>query len=160
MPLHKGNDCFMPIESLFTEAMSMHRSGDLDNAEKLYKNILSRDPDNPDVLNLLGVLSLQSEKLKEAERFIRKAIAVDSSIAEYHFNLGEVLLHNDDKYAAIQSYRKSLEINPNLEIAKKKLVALGGCVRTESGEDCNELTQVHGQLGRNGKNLAFFEISA
>lgn len=129
----------MSIESLFTEAMSKHRAGDLDNAEKLYKNILSRDPNNPDVLNLLGVLSLQSEKLKEAERFIRQAIAVDSSIAEYHFNLGEVLLHYDDEYAAIQSYRKSLEINPNLEIAKKKLVALGGCVRTEPGEDCNEL---------------------
>ena len=67
----------MTVESILSEAMAKHRAGDLDAAETLYNNILAIDPGDPDVLNLLGVLSLQCERLEEAGRLIRKAINVD-----------------------------------------------------------------------------------
>lgn len=124
----------MSIDPLLTEAMAKHQAGDLKIAEILYKEILSIDPKNPDVLNLLGVISLQSNRLQEASRLIRKAIVIDPTIAEYHYNLGEVLLHKGDDKAAIAYFRKSLEINPKLEIANQKLISLGACAQVESRE--------------------------
>lgn len=111
----------MSVESLLTEAMAKHRAGDLDAAETIYQNILSIDPGDPDALNLLGVLSLQSAKLDEAAHLIRKAIVIDPTIAEYHYNLGEVLRHRGDRTAAMDSYRKSLEIDPQMGIAQNQL---------------------------------------
>ncbi len=114
----------MTVESILSEAMAKHRAGDLDAAETLYNNILAIDPGDPDVLNLLGVLSLQCERLEEAGRLIRKAINVDSTIAEYHYNLAEVLRHQGDTDSAQKCYRQSLELNPQLEIAKDHLASL------------------------------------
>lgn len=115
----------MSIESILTEAMTKHQSGDLDAAETLYRNILTIDPGDPDVLNLLGVLSLQCQKLDDAGQLISKAIKIDPTIAEYHFNLGEVLIHKGDHSAAMDSYKRSLEIKPDLDIAKEKVLAFG-----------------------------------
>ncbi len=114
----------MTVESILSEAMAKHRTGNLDGAETLYKEILSIDPGDPDVLNLLGVLSLQCDRLEEAGQLIRRAINVDPTIAEYHYNLAEVLRSQGEADAAQKSYRQSLELNPQLEIAKDHLASL------------------------------------
>ena len=114
----------MTVESILSEAMAKHRAGDLDSAETLYKEILAIDPSDPDVLNLLGVLSLQCERLEEADQLIRTAIKVDPTIPEYHYNLAEVLRHQGKTDAAQKSYRQSLDIDPQLEIAKTQMASL------------------------------------
>lgn len=123
----------MSIASILTEAMAKHQTGDLSAAETLYRDILSIDPGDPDALNLLGVLCLQCQKFEDAGKFIRKAIMINPTIAEYHFNLGEVLLQNGDLNTAIDSYKKSLEINPDLKAAKEKLLLLDQKAAKQSG---------------------------
>jgi tetratricopeptide (TPR) repeat protein len=76
-------------------------------------------------LNLLGVLSLQRGRFEDAGHYIRKAIEIDSTIAEYHFNLGETLTHQGNKHAAIGSYQQSLRCNPQLKVAQDRMDSIG-----------------------------------
>jgi tetratricopeptide (TPR) repeat protein len=71
------------------EAIARHQQGHLHDAERLYRNILSHEPDEPDALHLLGVVSLQFGQVAQAIELIEKAIARYPSVAAFHANLAE-----------------------------------------------------------------------
>ena len=50
----------MSYDLMFQQALALHEQGRFDEAENLYRQILETAPQNPDVLNLLG-LALKSE---------------------------------------------------------------------------------------------------
>jgi cytochrome c-type biogenesis protein CcmH/NrfG len=67
----------------------------------------------------------------DADRKQDDAIAITQLNAEFHpkaarvfFSLGELYLGKGDKTAAADAYRKALEINPDLEPAKKRLAGV------------------------------------
>jgi len=115
----------LPVESILRDAMVKHQAGDLETAKALYQTILARDPMDADALNLLGVLSMQNGRLEDADHFIRKAIKIDPTIAEYHFNLGETLTRQGHKHAAVDSYQQSLRYNPQLKVAQDRMASIG-----------------------------------
>ena len=53
----------------FNQAFNLHQEGKLTAARDLYKEILSEDPKNHEVWDLLGVLYMQAEKYPEADLF-------------------------------------------------------------------------------------------
>src|SRR5687768_3630353 len=57
------------------EAVNAISQGDLPKAESLLKSVLARLPKDADALNLLGVVRGQQQKLAEAERLFRLALA-------------------------------------------------------------------------------------
>ena len=95
------------------EAIAHHRSGNLQNAETLYRQILQSQPNHPDALNLLGVVMRQQQRLEESQRWIRLAIAAASSDARYPFNLGETLRAMEQYENAVVAYQSSLELDPH-----------------------------------------------
>ena len=50
----------------FNKAFQLHSDGILDQAETVYNEILGENPNNAEVLNLLGILKLSQNKLEEA----------------------------------------------------------------------------------------------
>ena len=50
------------------EALSLHRQGQLREAEKIYTRVLKAAPDNFDALNLLGSIKAQLGRMGEAHR--------------------------------------------------------------------------------------------
>src|SRR5262249_4893817 len=48
------------VQDSIRQAIAHHRSGRLAEAEALYRQVLSVEPTNPDALQLLGVVALQS----------------------------------------------------------------------------------------------------
>ncbi len=58
------------------EAIALHNAGALAQAAARYRQVLAREPANFDALHLLGVVALQTGKIKEADDLIGKAIAV------------------------------------------------------------------------------------
>ena len=115
----------MSVDTMLRNAMKEHKAGHFNAAGKLYQKILSYDPNDADVFNLLGVLSLQCGDLFKASYLIRKAIQIRPAIAQYHFNLGCALNRIGDKHAAIESYRESLKLEPGFKIAEESLISLG-----------------------------------
>lgn len=56
------------------DAISRHQSGRLDEAEVLYRRILSADAKNPDALHLLGVIAQQRGNSSQALELISKSV--------------------------------------------------------------------------------------
>jgi tetratricopeptide (TPR) repeat protein len=85
----------MPQSSLsprFRRARQLHQSGELDAAERLYGDILRRDPQHFAALHLLAMLHYQRGRLDHAERLLRAALSLDEACADAQADLGLVLL--------------------------------------------------------------------
>lgn len=78
--------------------------GAIDKARALLETVLAKEPENSKALTERGRISLQSDDLREAETFFRKAIAADSANREAHFRLYQCLAQqpNKEKEAAEQ----------------------------------------------------------
>lgn len=102
----------LDLKEQINKAMRFHQSGDLKNAEKEYREILDLNPDNANVLNLLGLLSHQNKILDDALDYIQKAIKISPS-AYFFESLGRVYLDVGNFSKAIEAYKKSLEFKPD-----------------------------------------------
>ena len=91
--------------ALATEALAHHRSGALDEADRLYRQALALHPDEPDALHGLGALALGRGQSGRAIALIGRAIRVRPEAALYYVNLGRALHeqgHLEEARAALQ----------------------------------------------------------
>ncbi len=70
-------------------AEQYRRAGQLGKAEELCRQLVESGP-NAEALHLLGIIAHQSGRQTEAIEHLRRAIALDGSVALYHANLGEM----------------------------------------------------------------------
>ena len=70
---------YMNTESRLQEGISLHQEGKLDQAELIYQQILQVNPENAEVLHLLGMIAYQVEKYDLAVNLINQAIEIDNS---------------------------------------------------------------------------------
>ena len=61
----------MNSEVSFQTAFEQHQAGNLDEAERIYREILQREPGNADVLHFLGVLLFQKKDYDTAIDLIK-----------------------------------------------------------------------------------------
>jgi tetratricopeptide (TPR) repeat protein len=101
----------MNIGDTLRLAFENHRQGNLKQAELFYKKILKKQPDNPDVLHMLGVLSCQRLNYDSAIKYIEKALRFRSDNPEAHCNLGVALQEKGRLDEAIAHYRRAIELN-------------------------------------------------
>ena len=68
--------------------MGLHNQGNLNEAEKYYRAILSKDPEHIDALHYLGVIAFQVGQNTAAIELINKSLAKNASNASALGNLG------------------------------------------------------------------------
>ncbi|HEX4056465.1 MAG TPA: tetratricopeptide repeat-containing glycosyltransferase family protein [Tepidisphaeraceae bacterium] len=95
-------------------AVQNHRAGKFAEAEKIYRQVLDLQPDQPDALHLLGVLVHQAGRTDLAIELIQRAIAINPNIADYHNNLGRALWGKGRLDEAIASLRRAIQLKPDL----------------------------------------------
>ena len=83
------------------------KSGQLAEAERIYRQILAHDPGNPDALHLLGTLALQANQFPAAIELIGQAIRGNRTEPAFYANLAEAYRHHKMPREAIDSYRKA-----------------------------------------------------
>jgi predicted O-linked N-acetylglucosamine transferase (SPINDLY family) len=76
--------------SLFEQAVELHRAGQVGRAEPLYRRVIKQEPQHGDALFLLGVIMLNSERLKEACALLERAVRVAPNNDTFLSNLGVV----------------------------------------------------------------------
>jgi len=75
-------------------------------------------------LNALGYELFENNKTKEAIEVFKYAVSEYPESANSYDSLGEAYMKSGDKKNAIKNYKKSLELNPNNDNAKKMLKEL------------------------------------
>jgi Tfp pilus assembly protein PilF len=97
---------------LLERAVGHHRRGEGGAARELYRQVLAREPNQPDALHLLGLLSQQEGDPRRAAELIRRAIARDPRAPEFQRSLAGALLALDDREGAKQALRTALSLRP------------------------------------------------
>lgn len=100
-------------DKALAEAASLHRGGQLEQAEKAYRRILRRRPTDARALYLLGIAVHQRRRPKEAIRHFRAALKGDAANPEVHRYLGLALKDAGQPAAAEGAYRDALAMAPN-----------------------------------------------
>ena len=81
----------LTIKETFALAIQNHQRNNLQVAEKLYKEILKKNPSHVDAYNNLGAALQGLKKFEKAKTCYEKAIQINPNYANAHNNLGLVL---------------------------------------------------------------------
>jgi tetratricopeptide (TPR) repeat protein len=100
-------------QELLETARKHHQAGRLAEAEALYGQILSSEPENAEALHLLGQALFQAGKPLEGLPLIQKAIGLNGNRATFHFNLGVLLMALDRNPAAVAAFREATKLHDN-----------------------------------------------
>ena len=76
------------MHPLLREALELHQSGRLAEAEKAFQQVLQIAPHHALAIEQLGVIALQTRRAAQAVELISRAISIDDQIADWHVNLG------------------------------------------------------------------------
>lgn len=103
----------VPIHHAFNAALQHHHAGRLAEAERIYRQILARQPSHIDALHNLGVLAHQTGRNDIAADLIRRAIALNPNFPEAQSNLGSVLRDLGQLQEAIAACRSAIALRPD-----------------------------------------------
>lgn len=101
------------IAQMLAHAIEAHRSGQVQQAETLYRQIIAQQPDHPDALQMLGILCSQRGAHTNAEHFLSRAAGLRPRNSVIHNNLGEARRRRGALADAAASYRQALTLRPD-----------------------------------------------
>ncbi|HWR01331.1 MAG TPA: tetratricopeptide repeat protein [Chlorobaculum sp.] len=101
------------IDQRIQQAVELHRQGQFVLAQSIYEEILETRPDHFEALNLLGLLSVQTQNHRRAVDLIDQAIAIFPDNAASHFNRGMALQALGQPEAAVAGYEKAIGLRPD-----------------------------------------------
>jgi protein O-GlcNAc transferase len=144
------------IADALKAGMDCHHSGDLRQAEQIYRRILQADPRHAQALHLLGLIAYQAGNHPLAVQYASAAIRLDGRQAEYHTTLAEAHRKLGQPAEAVSCYRQALRIQPDYAVAHNNLgtllqargdlAAAGDCYR-EAVRVEPEYADAHRNLG-------------
>ncbi|HEY6578033.1 MAG TPA: tetratricopeptide repeat protein, partial [Rhizomicrobium sp.] len=96
-------------------------------AEQIVSRLLAVVPEDPQALQLMGVVHGMQGRFDEAENFYRRSLAVDPAQPHVHRNLGNLLKNRRRFDESIREQREAIRLKPNYVEAHLDLaLALSG----------------------------------
>jgi predicted O-linked N-acetylglucosamine transferase (SPINDLY family) len=99
--------------SNFEEAILFYKSAKFLETQKICENLLKKDPNNFELLNLIGATFLQLKLYSEAEISIKKSIQINPNHHALYNNLGVIYKEKKIFKDAIENFNKAIELKPN-----------------------------------------------
>ncbi|MBF0281909.1 MAG: tetratricopeptide repeat protein [Zetaproteobacteria bacterium] len=112
------------LQKKFSQALAHHQAGRLSEAEKLYQQILSKNPRHADALHLLGVIACQTGVREHGIALIQQALALSPNNADFHANLAHAFNAHGEPHHAIFHYEQALITQPDYAGAAANIQAL------------------------------------
>lgn len=101
------------IDKNIKKAISLHQNHQLFEAEKLYKKIISLDPDNFNANHLLGALFVQTKNYTEGMSYIKKSISINPKNAWPYNNLANAQIQLKDYKEALKNCNHAIFLDLN-----------------------------------------------
>ncbi len=98
-------------ENSIAAAVTLHRQGQFDQAARIYGAILAANPDQPDALNLLGLIRHQQGRNIEALQFIGAALERAEQSLDIRNNFALVLGALGRQEEALAQFERVLAVN-------------------------------------------------
>jgi tetratricopeptide (TPR) repeat protein len=83
----------MTVEQTLQAAITHHQTGELKDAERLYRSILTEEPKHPDANHNLGVLLKQGEQADRALPFLKIALETNPNQGQFWVSYIDTLIH-------------------------------------------------------------------
>jgi len=101
------------LQTLCHAAQHQHQAANHAQAADLCRQVLAVAPNHAEALNLLGVIACENDHSAQGAALIRRAIASNGTIANYHANLAGALTQLGQFEAAITTCQHALTLAPN-----------------------------------------------
>jgi len=112
----------MQQQSELARAFGLAQRGEFEQAERICRRILKQAPQHAPATHMLGIVFKNAGDNGLAERYMRKSLLLDSSIADFHANLAVVLRRLDRLEEALCKYRDALALDRGSKAAQVGLV--------------------------------------
>ena len=100
------------MNELLNQAFDLHKQGQLGEAEKLYKELLTQSPDNIQVLDLLARIKISQKKYQEGITINKKILELDSQNENALFDIALAYKNEGLLKESIDFYNKVITLNP------------------------------------------------
>ncbi len=100
-------------DNLLDKAKKLHLSGKINEAHKLYSELIKEKQDDYLLLYLFGTTFLQLKKYNEAIKYLNLSIEKNSRLANSFNNRGIAYAENKNFKQAINDYDKAIELQKN-----------------------------------------------
>lgn len=101
------------VRDLLQDALNHLNRADFAKGEDALLNTLNQHPDEPDALQLLGVLRRAQGKIPEAEDLFRRSLALRPDQPHVQHNLGNLLRIDGRHDEGIAALREAIRLKPN-----------------------------------------------
>ncbi len=104
----------MTEKDYLREGLALINKGDLEGAEAILKEGLSKEPDDEKLLNLMGWVLYQREKYEEMIEVYKNLVKKNPQQSfSLFYNLGRAYFNLKEYRSAIDAFNKTLELAPN-----------------------------------------------
>jgi predicted O-linked N-acetylglucosamine transferase (SPINDLY family) len=105
------------INNLLEQGILFHKKNSLNEAKKIYKEIIEIEKENFQAIHLLGVVFCQQKDYNEGIRLIEKSLQINNKNYSALNNLGNIFLELKKYPEAIEKYKRALHLNENYTAA-------------------------------------------
>jgi Flp pilus assembly protein TadD len=113
-------------EGRYYQAAALFLAGQANDAERVIRTLLSKNPGHAKGQNLLGVVCGSLANHECARVAFAAALNLDPRDSSVYVNLGYLRLGRGDQEGAAELFAEALAIDATSEAAKKALAELGG----------------------------------
>ncbi len=113
LPVTSVSNAANATDKVHTRAGRALREGDYTNAEKLYRELLTKDPQDKEARLGLSFTLLKQRNLRDAYDHAARVILSDPLSARGHSLLGSAILASGDFRNSVEEFRTAISINEN-----------------------------------------------
>lgn len=95
---------------------------DLDRAEEMISQVISKDPDNPTSLDTYAWVLFKKHEYKSALEFMERALELEEEpSAELYHHAGDIYFMTGERDKAVENWKEALKLDPENDLLKRKI---------------------------------------
>ena len=154
------------IKHAFNLAIQYHQKNNLNEAKKIYLQILKINPNHVNAFNNLGAAYKQLGEFEKAKSCFEKVVQLNPNDVDGHNNLGLLLFELKEIQKAKSFFEKTIQLNPNYVEAHNNLGTIFNELKEfQKAKDCYEraiqlnpnYVEAHNNLGTIFNELKEFQ---
>jgi aspartate beta-hydroxylase len=113
-----------PQDDSEQNAQLLLRAGRVEEAERAYLKVLTRDPFDLQALNIVGLASIRLGQFHRARELLERAVSIRPDHAASHHHLGRALELLGDLNGSAEHHRRAAQLDAELPAARLHLAAV------------------------------------